>query len=93
MPNPHHPCPGCRRRHRPGSCEKSHEVVFSCVGREGNGNLLFRSPDPAQGNQCHSIPGIIADLARICGDLTTLVGILPCMAPVKNDTIREKSSG
>ncbi len=70
MANPHHPCPECRRRHRPGPC-----------GPEG-GN---RAPSPAQGNQCHSMPGIIADLARICGDLVSLVGKLPCVTPEKQE--------
>jgi len=63
MPNSHPPCPGCRRRHRPDPC-----------GPEGG----KRAPSPVQVIQCHSMPEIIADLARICGDLATLVGKLPC---------------
>lgn len=65
MANPHAKCEvGCLR-HRPGNCRPEGEG-------EGAG--------PAQGNQCHSLPGIVADLARICGDLAALVEKLPCVA-------------
>lgn len=78
MANPHHPCEICRLRHRPGNCRAS-ENALCCVHQEGHGNLHFPSPSQAQGNQCHSMPTIIADLARICGDLSSLVGKLPCV--------------
>jgi len=69
MPNTHPPCPGCRRRHRPGPC-----------GPEG----WKRVPSPVQVIQCHSMAEIIADLARICGDLASLVGKLPCLKDPRN---------
>jgi len=64
MANSHPRCEICRLRHRPGNCRPE-------GGGEGAG--------PAQGNQCYSLPGIVADLVRICGDLATLVEKLPCM--------------
>lgn len=72
MPNPHPVCerPGCRRRHRPGPC-----------GPEGGKGLT----KPAEVIQCHSLPKIIVDLARICGDLAVLVGKLPCMTTEKQE--------
>lgn len=70
MANPHAKCEICRLRHRPGNCRP-----------EGGG----RGPGPAQGNQCHSLPGIVAGLARICGELATLVEQLPCVASAKTD--------
>jgi hypothetical protein len=63
MANPHAKCEICRLRHRPGNCRP-----------DGGG----RGAGQAQGNQCHSLPGIIADLDRICGELASLVGKLPC---------------
>lgn len=50
MANPHGKFGICRLRHRPGNCRP-----------EGGG----RVPGPAQGNQCYSLPGNVADLARI----------------------------
>jgi hypothetical protein len=64
MANPHPKCEICLQRHRPGNCRT-----------EGGGT----SPGAAEGIQCQSMPGIIADLARICGDLASLVRKLPCV--------------
>jgi hypothetical protein len=68
MANPHSKCEICCLRHRPGNCRPQ-------GGETG--------PRPAQGNQCHSLPGIVADLARICGDLAALVEKLPCVTAVR----------
>lgn len=70
MANPHAKCEICRLRHRPGNCRS-----------EGGG----RVPGPAQGNQCHSLPGIVAGLARICGELASLVEKLPCVGAAKRE--------
>jgi hypothetical protein len=70
MANPHGKCEICRLRHRPGNCRP-----------EGGG----RGQSPTQGNQCHSLPGIVADLARICANLAALVEILPCVLKRKLD--------
>lgn len=70
MANPHPKCGECSVRHRPGPC-----------GPEGGGT----PKKPAQGNQCHSLPGIVAGLARICGELASLVEKLPCVASAKTD--------
>lgn len=78
MANPHAKCEICHLRHRPGNCKTS-EDGLCCVYQEGNGNLRFPSPNQAQSNHCHSMPEIIADLARICGDLAALAGRLPCL--------------
>lgn len=64
MANPHPKCEICRLRHRPGNC-----------GPRGGGG----GSGPAQGNQCQSLPGIVAGLARICGELAALVEKLPCV--------------
>ena len=71
MANLHAKCEICRLSHRPGNCRP-----------EG----WWKGPGPAQGNQCHSLPGIVAGLARICGDLgATLVGKLLCVASTKRE--------
>jgi hypothetical protein len=38
------------------------------------------------------MPGIVADLARICGELAALVGKLPCAATAKSALEKEGSS-
>ena len=73
MANPHAKCEICRLRHRPGNCRP-----------RGGG----RDPDPAQGNQCYSLPGIVADLVRICGELAALIGKLPCTVRAKGEIYR-----
>ena len=78
MANHHEKCGFCGLRHRPGNCR---------VDGGGGG------AGPAQGNRCHSLPGIVATLDRICGDLTALVEKLPCVAAAKSATGGEGSSG
>jgi len=70
MANLHPKCEICRLRHRPGNCRS-----------KGGGG----GESSAQGNQCHSLPGIVATLDRICGDLATLVEKLPCVAASKRE--------
>jgi hypothetical protein len=70
MPNPHPPCQICRRRHRAGNC-----------GAKGG----MTPPRPAQGNQWDSLPGIVADFARLFGELATLVEKLPCVARMREE--------
>lgn len=78
MPNRYPKCEICRLRHRPENCK----------GEAGKREI-------AQGTaiQCHSLPGIVADLARICGDLAALVEKLPCVAAAKSAPGREGGSG
>ena len=64
MANHHPKCEICSQRHRPGNCT---------VGGGGVG------AGPAQVNQCYSLPGVVATLARICGELAALIGKLPCV--------------
>lgn len=70
MSNGHPPCQICRRRHRPGNCG-------------GEGGLTPSSP--ARVNQCYSMVGIVADLARICGELAALVRKLECVEKEKRE--------
>ncbi len=70
MANPHAKCEICRLRHRLGNCRPR--------GRDGG-------PGPTQGIHCYSLPGITADLARICGELAALVENLPCVAAAKRE--------
>lgn len=62
MANPHPKCEICRKRHAPGNC------------RAGGGPA---SPDSAQGIQCHSMPGFVANLARIFRELADLIERFP----------------
>ena len=71
MPNGHPPCQICRRRHRPGNCE-------------GKGGLT--PSRPAEAILLHSLPGIVADLTRICGVLVTAVEKLERTAKMKEDS-------
>jgi hypothetical protein len=64
MANHHEKCGFCGLRHRPGNCRPE-------GGGEGAG--------PAQGNPLQSLLGIVATLDRICGELASLVGKLPCV--------------
>lgn len=70
MPNRYPKCEICLYRHAPGNCK----------GDAGEREIVER-----MAIQCHSMPGIVADLARICGELAVLVGKLPCVENAKQE--------
>ena len=85
MANPHPKCEICRLRHRPGNCRTS-ENALRCIYREGNGNLHYTSPGPAQGIRLHSIAIPVVDLTLVLAkldaigeELAALAGRLPCV--------------
>jgi len=77
MPNSHPPCPGCRRRHRPGPCEKTPEEDLCRVGGDQSPAGHFGSDNRPGGIHCYSLPGTTVGLARILRDLADLIERFP----------------